>query len=155
LQRRCLQVGAQERLSREFALWIANEHPADRDRGNGRQAGVIPHGGLRDDLDDALRLAVPPGNRERHPRGGGIIAPVLQRGQPFTDQTRTTDLMGCAWGWRGAEVGVQAQPRNEGSGRAHRCEQLEGGIAAISHDDELAVGQVRGERGGSTVAPTP
>ncbi len=103
LQRGRLAVGAQERLRGERALRMADEDPADGDR---RQPGMRAHGGLRDDLDHPLRLAIPPRDGERRPRGGWIIAPVFPGRKPLADQARTPELPRRAWGrWGGGAVG--------------------------------------------------
>lgn len=90
LLRRRLQVGAQEGLRGKLSQWIADKHPADRDW---RQAGMIPDGGLRDDLDRTPRFTVPVLDSERCPLGCCVIAPLLHGGKPFADHARTTDLL--------------------------------------------------------------
>ncbi len=87
-------------------------------------------------------------DHESGPRRGHIIAPVLQGGQSLADQARTPDLTGRSWRRWGAEMRIQAQPRNERRDGAHGGEQIEGRIPPIPDDDEVAVGSHRGDRDG-------
>ena len=76
LRGRGVAIRAEEGRRHECALRVAHEDSADGDR---RQAGMGPDGGLRDDLDEAVRLAVPTRQAHSRPRGGRIISALFER----------------------------------------------------------------------------
>jgi hypothetical protein len=95
-------------LGREFASWIADQHPAD---GHRRLAGMVPDRCLRDDLDDATLLAVPARYAQRRPERRRIVPDLLQGGKPLADHARTAILARLAWGCGRKESSIQAQAR--------------------------------------------
>ena len=71
------EVGAQQGLCGERATRVADEHPAN---GDGWQAGVVPDGGVREELDGPFMFAVPASNQVRDPRCRRVIRRGRQRG---------------------------------------------------------------------------
>ena len=68
-------MGRQQRLRRKGVMGISDEEPSNR---HGRQAGVIPHGGLGIDFHGAA--AIPTRDRYGLPRGIWVVQMVLEGG---------------------------------------------------------------------------
>src|SRR5918992_2408993 len=105
------QIARQQGLRAEFALGIANYHPADGYRWH---PGVVPYGGLRHDFYLSLRLAVPARDGQRGPRGSRVSQDLLQGGQAFAFQARTSRLAESPHGSGFVEGSVQPQTGNHG-----------------------------------------
>ena len=135
LQRIGVEVGAEQGLRRECAARGADEHPAD---GDGRQAGVVPDGGLREDLDAALRRAVPARHGQRRPGRSRVIPALFQRGEAAAHQPQAPLLSRDAGRSGREEAGIQAQTGDEGGHRAHGVQEVQGGVGAVADEHERA-----------------
>jgi len=132
-------VGAAQRLGGERALRVADEDPAQRHRG---PAGVVPHGGVRDDFNLARARAVPVGDGHPGPDGRRVGG---DRGEGRETRAREPGaaVLARAAGWRGiVACGVEAQTgddRDRSSPGGARGEEGQRGVAAVGDGDDGAV----------------
>lgn len=131
-----LQVGAQQALRREGAVRIAHQNPADRNL----LAGVVPQGRAGSDVQLALLAAIPAGDPDAPPSGGGVVQALRQRRQsgsrhpgPFYRAWRPR------WG-RFEQAGVQTQARDDGKMGPQVAQQFDGRVAAVGDRDYGTVG---------------
>ena len=73
------EIGGEEGQRLEFAERIADQPPANGQRG---QACVVANGGAGGDLDDAIGTAIPEGDSVTLPTGVGIVQDLAELGQP-------------------------------------------------------------------------
>ena len=119
---------------------VSNENPAN---GHRRLACVIPDSGVGAEFHCSGVVAIPC-DRRSGPARVWVVEEFFERGQALALQTWTPHLTGQS-GWSGfVERGVQPQPGDECYRLNHRLaevEQIESGVAAVRHHDDIMVGQ--------------
>ena len=78
IDRRGVEIGAQEGLWLKFAKGIADQDPSN---GQWGQAGMVPDGGAGGDLDGAIGAAIPERDGVALPDGGGVMQGLAELGQ--------------------------------------------------------------------------
>nr|POE62229.1 hypothetical protein CFP56_79243 [Quercus suber] len=131
-----VDVGAQERLRVTGAGRIAHQHPADR---LGRQASLGPERRRRGVFEPAGLAAVPFGQHHLRPDGGRVAQHGVELGHPLSLQGGAAASAGDARGGGFEQVGVEAQPRDQGDVAAHGGDEVERSEAAVGHHGDAAL----------------
>jgi len=117
---------AEEGLGREGVGGIADGGPTD---GDGRQARAVPYGRVRNDLNRAVRFAVPEGDRQGRPRRGRISETRGQGWEAWSDEARAPLLPWTARWRRLKQTGVEAQAGHNPSVATERVVARNSGAA--------------------------
>lgn len=134
------QIRVQESLRLERARFIPHQHPVDRHA----LARVGPQRRAGGDRQTPVLFCVPLCDSDLPPLGSRAGQALRQARLTSTRDPRRSLLSGRAhWGWiEQARIEPQAGDHHQVS--PHRCEQLDGRIAHVSHHNDLLVRQPTG-----------
>ena len=140
LQWRMAGVRRKKRLWFIFALWVADQHPTDR---NWLMSAFVPDTGLAVDFDLPLISAVPILDLNFCPRRLRIIQTLLWRRPASAFDSRLPILSRFPFLSRIPQLGVDSQSCNQAGIRhaADTTKQIKHGKAAITDKDQLSIGQ--------------
>jgi hypothetical protein len=134
-----IEVGTQKCLCLELSFRVADQRPA---HGHGEQAGRVPHGRRRSDLDRALPAPIPVSDLGWLPNGGRVFGYLRKVGQALALETWSSSLSRTSWRSRLVEGGIQTQASDEGDRvgeLAAVLQQFERCLSAISDGYYLSV----------------
>ncbi len=121
-----------------LAGWVADQHPADRDR---RDAGVIPKRGAGGDQQRALLVVVL--LSDDHARPDRLLVPQhgaqIRQGPPL--QRGAAPLTRPTLGRWPEQIGVYPQPGDHANMVTDSGQQIKRCKAAVGNEDQTSVGQ--------------
>src|SRR5215475_5557391 len=137
---RMIGVRRKKRLWFIFVLWVADQHPTDR---NWLMSAFVPDTGLAVDFDLPLTTTVPILDLNFSPRRLGLIQALLWRRAASAFDSRPPILSRFSFRSRIPQLGVHSQSCNQaGLGRAtDTAEQIQHCKTAITNKDQLSIGQ--------------